>query len=47
VITINDKRLAFLKCPKTWPVFGKGWGARVGDIADYCFKLPPGTVLGS
>ena len=27
VMAINDERLAFLKRLKTWPVFGKGWGA--------------------
>lgn len=27
-----DRRLAFLKRLKTWPVFGKGWGRRVEDV---------------
>ena len=27
-----DARLAFLKGLKTWPVFGKGWGRRVGEV---------------
>ena len=25
----------------------KVWFTRAGEIADYCFKLPPGTILGS
>jgi len=32
VVAINDERLAFLKRLKTWPVFGKGWGARVAAV---------------
>lgn len=29
---ICDRRLAFLKALRTWPVFGKGWGSRVADV---------------
>lgn len=29
---ICDKRLAFMKSLKTWPVFGKGWKARVDEV---------------
>jgi hypothetical protein len=25
----------------------KVWFTRAGEIADYCFKLPPGIILGS
>jgi lysozyme family protein len=32
VDSICDQRLTFLKRLKTWPVFGKGWGARVADV---------------
>jgi len=32
VVAINDERLAFLMRLKTWPVFGKGWGARVAAV---------------
>jgi lysozyme family protein len=32
VVAINDERLAFLKRLKTWPAFGKGWGARVAAV---------------
>ncbi|WP_336800639.1 glycoside hydrolase family 108 protein [Kaistia sp. MMO-174] len=30
--TINDARLGFLQGLTNWTTFGKGWGARVGDI---------------
>jgi lysozyme family protein len=29
---ICDERLAFLQSLRIWPVFGKGWGARVRDV---------------
>lgn len=29
---ICDERLRFLQGLKTWPVFGKGWGRRVGEV---------------
>ncbi|HWP16891.1 MAG TPA: glycosyl hydrolase 108 family protein [Xanthobacteraceae bacterium] len=29
---ICDERLRFLQGLKTWPVFGKGWGKRVGEV---------------
>lgn len=29
---ICDRRMAFLKSLRTWPVFGKGWGRRVADV---------------
>lgn len=29
---ICDRRLAMLKALKTWPVFGRGWAARVADV---------------
>ena len=29
---ICDERLAFLHALKTWPTFGKGWGARVAEV---------------
>ncbi|HVZ53683.1 MAG TPA: polysaccharide deacetylase family protein [Pseudolabrys sp.] len=29
------------------PKKDKVWYTRAGEIADYCFKLPPGTLLGS
>lgn len=32
VAAICDERLAFLKSLKTWPVFGRGWGARVAAV---------------
>jgi lysozyme family protein len=30
--SICDERLRFLRGLKTWPVFGKGWSKRVGDV---------------
>ncbi|MBX6328561.1 MAG: glycoside hydrolase family 108 protein [Pseudolabrys sp.] len=29
---ICDERLRFLRSLKTWPVFGRGWGRRVGEV---------------
>ena len=29
------------------PLKDRVWYTRAGDIADYCFKLPKGTLLGS
>jgi lysozyme family protein len=39
VIAINDERLAFLKCLKTWPVFGKGWNARVSAVKAVSLRM--------
>jgi lysozyme family protein len=39
VIAINDERLAFLKRLKTWPVFGKGWGARVAGVKSVSVRM--------
>jgi lysozyme family protein len=39
VIAINDERLAFLKRLKTWPVFGKGWGARVATVKSVSLRM--------
>jgi lysozyme family protein len=36
---ICDERLRFLKSLKTWPVFGKGWGARVAEVRAYALQL--------
>jgi|SRR5215213_5126877 len=32
VQTICDERMRFLQGLKTWPVFGKGWSKRVGEV---------------
>jgi lysozyme family protein len=32
IARLCDERLAFLKRLKTWPVFGSGWGRRVGEV---------------
>ena len=34
-----DKRLRFLEGLHTWPVFGKGWAARVADLRAYALRL--------
>jgi lysozyme family protein len=39
VVAINDERLAFLKRLKTWPVFGKGWGARVATVKSVSLRM--------
>jgi lysozyme family protein len=39
VTAINDERLAFLKRLKTWPVFGKGWGARVAAVRSVSLRM--------
>ena len=39
VVAINDERLAFLKRLKTWPVFGKGWGARVAAVKSVSLRM--------
>jgi lysozyme family protein len=52
VVAINDERLAFLKRLKTWPVFGKGWGARVAAVKSVSLRLatqqaPSSSIPGS
>ncbi len=39
VIAINNERLAFLKRLKTWPVFGRGWGARVAAVKSVSLRM--------
>jgi lysozyme family protein len=39
ITAINDERLAFLKRLKTWPVFGKGWGARVVEVKSVSLRM--------
>lgn len=39
ITAINDERLAFLKRLKTWPVFGKGWGARVAVVKSVSLRM--------
>ena len=46
VITeLCDKRLAFLKRLKTWPVFGAGWGRRVAEVKSAGLKMASGSIL--
>ncbi len=52
VVALNDERLAFLKRLKTWPVFGKGWGARVAGVRSVSLrmateKVPSPAIPGS
>jgi lysozyme family protein len=39
ITAINDERLAFLKRLKTWPVFGKGWGARLAAVKSVSLRM--------
>jgi len=45
VVAINDERLAFLKRLKTWPVFGKGWGARVAAVKSVSLRMAAQQAL--
>lgn len=48
ILLINqycDRRLAFLKGLKTWPVFGKGWSNRVADIRVRALELAQGQEV--
>lgn len=42
IIAINDERLRFLQSLKTWPVFGKGWSARVAEVKTFSLQLAAG-----
>ena len=37
--SICDERLAFMRRLSVWPVFHKGWTARVVDLKSYCLAL--------
>lgn len=39
ILAINDERLQFLKGLKTWPVFGKGWSARVAAVKSVSLRM--------
>lgn len=45
VNAICDERLAFLQRLRTWPTFGRGWGARVTDVRSYATALAAGAAL--
>jgi lysozyme family protein len=36
---ICDERLRFLQSLRTWPVFGGGWGRRVGEVKAFSLQL--------
>ena len=44
IAAICDERLRFLQSLRTWPVFGKGWGARVAEVKAYALKLASGAA---
>jgi lysozyme family protein len=44
VVAICDERLRFLQSLRTWPVFGKGWGARVAEVKAYALKFASGAA---
>jgi len=37
--SVCDERLRFLQGLKTWPVFGKGWSKRVGEVRNAALAL--------
>jgi lysozyme family protein len=39
IAAICGERLRFLQSLKTWPVFGKGWGARVAEVKAFDLQL--------
>lgn len=39
IVAINDERLRFLRGLKTWPVFGKGWSARVAAVKSVSLRM--------
>lgn len=40
-----DRRLAMLKGLRTWPVFGRGWAARVADVRRDARAMARGEIL--
>lgn len=46
VTDLCNKRLAFLKGLKTWPVFGNGWGRRVAEVKGAALKMTDGIAAG-
>jgi lysozyme family protein len=42
IVKVCDERLAFLKRLKTWPVFGAGWGRRVGEVRAVALAMAKG-----
>jgi lysozyme family protein len=42
VLQVCEERLAFLKRLKTWPVFGAGWGRRVGEVRTVALAMAKG-----
>lgn len=42
---INTERLAFLQSLKTWPNFGKGWGARVASVKARSLAMAQGATV--
>lgn len=44
VADLCDRRLAMLKGLRTWPVFGRGWAARVADVRRDAMDLARGAA---
>ena len=38
-MTVTNKRLAFMQSLSIWPVFGKGWEARIADVKNQIISL--------
>jgi len=45
VSAICDERLRFLKSLKTWDVFGKGWGRRVGEVKAVALEMATSSAV--
>ena len=39
IVAICDERLRFLQSLRTWPVFGKGWSRRVGEVREAALAM--------
>jgi lysozyme family protein len=47
ISAVNAERLRFLQSLKTWPTFGKGWGARVQSVNAAALKMVGATSAGT
>lgn len=45
IMKLCDDRLSFLRSLKTWPTFGKGWGARVESVEKAALDMAGNAAL--
>jgi len=45
IMKLCDDRMAFLRALKTWPTFGKGWGARVDSVEKAALDMAGNAAL--